>query len=68
MDTRTGEIRSFPNQQDFIDWAKRIQIRGDPPPLRLARAPKPDCTRCFGRGYTGKNTLTNLYIPCRCCT
>jgi len=26
----------------------------------------PDCNKCYGRGYTGRDIHTNLMKPCRC--
>ena len=28
--------------------------------------PKPNCKKCFGRGYTGRNHETREPIPCTC--
>jgi hypothetical protein len=29
--------------------------------------PDRKCTKCHGRGFIGKNSVTGLYIPCACC-
>lgn len=28
--------------------------------------PDPDCKKCYGRGYRGRDVKTNLMKPCRC--
>jgi len=28
--------------------------------------PKPNCKRCYGRGYEGRDTKTNRNVVCRC--
>ena len=28
--------------------------------------PKPNCKRCFGRGYIGRDTETGSFILCKC--
>lgn len=30
------------------------------------KKPKKSCRRCFGRGYIGRNVLTNSVVPCSC--
>lgn len=32
----------------------------------LGMRPKANCQACEGRGYTGIDDLTKLFIPCRC--
>ena len=34
--------------------------------LKLGKRPNPGCSRCHGRGYTGRNVTTGKYILCRC--
>lgn len=35
--------------------------------VELRGEPDPQCRKCFGRGHTGRNLITNLFVPCSCC-
>ena len=35
--------------------------------IPLEKAPKTNCKKCYGRGYTGKDTLKYIYQPCSQC-
>jgi len=32
----------------------------------LAEAAKKNCPDCYGRGYSGRETVTGMYIKCNC--
>lgn len=34
--------------------------------LPLKKRPKHNCKKCFGRGYTGRDTNTLFYVTCSC--
>jgi hypothetical protein len=34
--------------------------------LPLIKKPSSSCKKCYGRGYSGKNSLDFTYIPCSC--
>ena len=34
--------------------------------LPLIKKPNTNCKKCYGRGYSGKNTQDLSYIPCLC--
>jgi hypothetical protein len=34
--------------------------------LPLKKKPSSSCKKCYGRGYSGKNTTDFTYIPCSC--
>ncbi len=60
MDTGTGQIYEFKNQED-LDEA--VRTRGL---VALKGKPKKNCKRCYGLGHLGKDTVTNKYILCPC--
>jgi len=33
----------------------------------LAKMAQPNCKKCFGRGYIGKDTITGKYLVCSKC-
>ncbi len=35
--------------------------------MPLEKAPKRNCKKCYGRGYTGKDKLKFIYQPCPQC-
>lgn len=32
----------------------------------IEKLPNPKCKKCFGRGYIGRDILTDHVIPCKC--
>lgn len=32
----------------------------------LDKKPNPSCKRCYGRGYIGRDVITDRVIECRC--
>ena len=34
--------------------------------IPLKKYPNPKCNKCFGRGYSGRDTQTYAYMPCSC--
>jgi hypothetical protein len=34
--------------------------------IPLNKKPSTSCKKCYGRGYSGKNTTDFTYIPCLC--
>jgi len=58
MEKDTGEIKAMdkltPEQVASGKW------------VELGKRPNPGCKRCHGRGYTGRDTVTNTVILCRC--
>jgi hypothetical protein len=34
--------------------------------IPLTHGPKPNCPKCYGRGFRDKDHLRNTYSPCRC--
>ena len=55
MDTNTGQIRTL--------------TEGESPQLgevALGNLHNPNCSKCYGKGHLGMNTITGKYIPCKC--
>ncbi len=59
MDTETGAIRPFTAKEAVGVFAGTRWIP-------LDQLPDPNCKHCHGRGHTGRNLVTNKYVPCRC--
>ena len=59
MDTQTGEIREFESEDQYQ------QAMHTGTWIELAKMPDPNCKKCYGKGHRGRNTITNLYVPCR---
>lgn len=60
MDPKTGEILEFDSivQLEAVKTVRKL--------VELKGKPKKSCKQCYGRGYTGYNTLRREYIVCRC--
>lgn len=56
MNPRTGDVRRFPT-----DVAARLAGFTIP----VNKEPKPNCCRCYGRGFIGTND-TGMKVPCVC--
>ena len=78
-DSLVGEKYVAPAKDEkFIDVHKGTVIdKKDVSPLLQIKAffestntkyrePRSGCGKCYGRGYTGFNTTTQAWIPCRC--
>jgi len=66
MDTQTGEIKTFANEDALnAEQASRIAA-GKKPLVALDQYPNPKCKKCYGRGHVGKDLKTGLFIPCKC--
>jgi len=66
VDTKTGNVLKFSNKEKLIKAQKRRIALGEPLLEELKCMPDPNCRYCYGRGYTGKDTITDLYVPCKC--
>ena len=60
MDVTTGEIKQF-KSDDHLQAAMASGKWEE-----LAKQPDRKCKRCYGRGHTGKDLTTNLYVVCPC--
>lgn len=58
MDVDTGEVREIseltPEQLASGKWKE------------LGQRPDPKCKKCYGRGYIGRDVVTNRVIECSC--
>ena len=58
MDTETGKIKPMdeltPEQIASGRW------------IELGKRPKPGCKHCHGRGWIGRDIVTNKVIVCKC--
>ncbi len=61
MDTRTGEIHYFKDEEEL---KKALEENKDL--VELGNSPDKNCKRCFGRGYEGQDIYTKKFIPCQC--
>jgi len=61
MDTTTGKIYITGESTQFQKPKKERKKKSETDGL-----PKPDCKKCYGRGYIGVNIQTNEFIPCEC--
>jgi len=43
-----------------------IEGENDVHEIQVARWPKKNCKRCYGRGWTGRNVITDEYVRCLC--
>lgn len=34
--------------------------------LPLNKKPSNNCSKCYGRGYTARDTQTQAHVPCKC--
>lgn len=41
-------------------------LSADEGQIPLLNNPKPNCKKCYGRGYTDKDHHRNTYTPCKC--
>ncbi len=57
MSLFSGEIYTVP--EDEVDNLEDGQ-------LPLADHPKENCPKCYGRGWTDRNSVTGVYSICKC--
>lgn len=60
MDVKTGEIREF----DSASELQKALATGHWE--QIDKLPDPKCKKCYGRGYTGYDTVRKRYNICRC--
>lgn len=60
MDVETGEIK------EFVSSDKLQMAMHNGSWIQVDKMPDPKCKKCYGMGHHGRNTVTNLYVPCRC--
>jgi hypothetical protein len=65
LNPETGTIREY-DPEELIQAKHRRQQRGLRPLIELEQLPDPDCKKCFGKGWTGRDVDTNDVIPCKC--
>ncbi len=58
MNVETGEIK----EADKITLEEIVSDKWK----ELGMRPNPGCKKCHGRGYIGRNVLTNKIIMCQC--
>lgn len=60
MDPKTGIIYEFDSQQELEAMQTVRNL------IELKGLPKKSCPKCYGRGYTGYDTVKGVYLVCNC--